>query len=136
MVRFVQELITNRSFKLHSGKYTSKTCTNKNGVPQGSVLARMLFNIYTSVIPHTTSTQYTYADDIALVDSGLNYADIQQTLINDLTCLDLCLQRWPLRLNVNKTMSSCFHLTNCLANHQMEARGGEKIIPQRRCREE
>ena len=128
MVRFVQELSTNRSLKLHAGKDTSKTYTIKNGVPQGSVLAPIL-NIYTSDFPHIASTQYIYADDIALVDSGLNYADIQQTLTNDLICLDLDIQRWRLRLNVNKTVSNCFHLTNCLANHQMEVRCGEKTIP-------
>ena len=122
MVRFVQELITNRSFKLHADKDMSKTYTIKNGV-QGSILSPMLFNIYTSDIPHTASTQYIYADDIALMESRLNYADIQQTLTNDLICLDLYLQQWCLQLNVNKTVSSCFHL----ANHQMEVRCREKI---------
>ena len=129
MVRFVQELITNRSFKLHAGKNTSKTYTIKNGLRQGSVLAPILFNVYMSDIPHTASMQYVCADDIALVESGLNYADIQQTLTNDLNCLDLYLQRWRIRHNVNTTMSSYFHLTNCLTNHQMEVRCGEKTIP-------
>ena len=44
MVQFIRELITNRSFKLYVGKYSSKTYTIKNGVPQCSVLAPMLFN--------------------------------------------------------------------------------------------
>ena len=127
MVWFVPGLITNRTFKLHAGKDTSKTYTIKNGVPQGSVLAPMLFNINTSDIPHTASMQYIYAG--ALMELGLNHADIQQTLTNDLTWLDLYLQRWRLQLNINKTMSSCFHLTNCLANHQMEVRCREKTIP-------
>ena len=83
-----------------------KTCTIKNGVPQSSVLAPMLFNIYTSNIPHTASTQYICADDIALMESGLNYADIHQTLTNDLTCLDLYLQRWRFRLNSEQLLSS------------------------------
>ena len=129
MVLFAKELITNRIIKLHAGKDTSKTYTIKNGVQQGSVLALILFNIYTSNIPQTASTQYIYADDIALVESTLNYADIQQTLINDLTCLHLYLQRWRLHLNVNKTVSSCFLLTNCVANHQRKVRCGEKTIP-------
>ena len=62
-------------------------------------------------IPKTASAKYMYADDIALMESGLNYAEIQQTLTNDLTNLDMYLQRWRLRLNVEKTVSSCFHLT-------------------------
>ena len=102
MVQFIRELITNRSFKLYVGKDSSKTYTIKNGVPQGSVLAPMLFNIYMYDIPKTASTKYMYADDIALMESGLNYAEIQQTLTNDLTNLDMYLQRWRLRLNVEK----------------------------------
>ena len=31
-------------------------------------------------IPKTALTKYMYADDIALMESGLNYAEIQQTL--------------------------------------------------------
>ncbi|KAI0212168.1 Poly(ADP-ribose) glycohydrolase [Lamellibrachia satsuma] len=62
------------------------------------------------------------------MESGLNYADIQQTLTNDLTCLDLYLQRWRLRRNVNKTVSSCFHLTNCLRRENV-CGCGEKMIP-------
>ena len=131
MVQFTRELITNRSFKLYVGKDSSKTYTIKNGVPQGSVLALMLFNIYIYMydIPKTASTKYMYADDIALMESGLNYAEIQQTLTNDLTNLDMYLQRWRLRLNVENTVSSCFHLTNFLAKHQMEVSCGGNTIP-------
>ena len=45
MVRFIRELITNRSFKLYFGKDSSKTYTIKNGVPRGSVLVPKLFTI-------------------------------------------------------------------------------------------
>ena len=76
MVRFICELITNRSFKLYVDRDSSKTYTIKNGLPQGSVLAPVLFNIYIYMydIPKTASTKYMYADDIPLVESGLNYS--------------------------------------------------------------
>ena len=35
----------------------------KNGVPQGSVLAPLLFSVYTADLPHTRSKKYIYADD-------------------------------------------------------------------------
>ena len=56
----------------------------------------------------TASTKYMYADDIALMESGLNYAEIQQTLTND--NLDMYLQRWRLRLNVGKNNEQLFSL--------------------------
>ena len=53
-------------------------------------------------IPKTAATKYIYADDIAVMESGLNYAEIQQTLTNDLTNLDMYFQQWRPRLNVGK----------------------------------
>ena len=80
-------------------------------------------------IPKTAATNYIYADDIALMESGLNYAEIQHALTNDMTNLDMYFQQWRLRLNVEKTESSCFHLTNCMAKHQMEVSCGGNTIP-------
>ena len=68
MVSFVMELLTNRSFTLRtSDGQVSRLRRIHNGVPQGSTLAPTLFNIYISDIPKTTSKQYGYADDLALL---------------------------------------------------------------------
>ena len=45
----------------------SKLRSMKNGVPQGSVLSPMLFNIYIGDLPETTSRKYGYADDLAIL---------------------------------------------------------------------
>ena len=63
------------------------------------------------------------------MESGLNYADIKQTLTNDLTNLDMYFQQWRLRLNVEKTVSSCFHHTNYMAKRHMEVSCGGNTIP-------
>ena len=71
MVSFVMELLTNRSFKLKtSDGQVSRLRRLRNGVPQGSTLSPTLFNIYISDIPQTTSMQYGYADDLALLVVG------------------------------------------------------------------
>ena len=65
-------MIASRSFIMHVGADRSKQRFLKNGVPQGSVLAPLLFNLHTSDLPKTQSKKYIYADDIALMISGEN----------------------------------------------------------------
>ena len=67
LVRFIVH-ISNRSFILEtSDGQCSGLQRLKNGVPQGSTLVPMLFNIYITDIPDTVSTQYGCADDLALL---------------------------------------------------------------------
>ena len=70
MVKMIMELVRNRGFTLTSGdsKQTRLRCL-KNGVPQGSVLAPILFDIYTYNLPFMVSRKFAYADDLALLHS-------------------------------------------------------------------
>jgi len=65
------ENLSNRRFVLRtSGGQENRARRLKNGVPQGSILAVCLFNIYISDIPTTLSTKLAYADDLALAFTG------------------------------------------------------------------
>ena len=71
MVRMIMELVRNKSFTLTTGdSKRSRLRRLKNGVPQGSVLAPLLFNIYVYDLPSTVSRRYAYADDLALLYSS------------------------------------------------------------------
>ena len=73
MVKMIMELVRNRSFTLTTGdSKQSRLRRLKNGVPQGSVLAPLLFNIYTYDLPSTISRKFGYADDLALLHSSGN----------------------------------------------------------------
>ena len=113
MVRMILELIRNRSFTLTTGD--SKPCRLlhlRNGVPQGSVLAPLLFDICTYTLLSTNSRKYAYADDLTLMHSFRDWKGLEETLSQDMTTLSAYFRTWMVNLNHAKTMTAAFHLHN------------------------
>ena len=78
MVKMIIVLVRNQSFTLTTGdSKQNRLCRLKNGVPQGLVLATLLFNIYTYDLPSMTSRKFVYADDLALLHSSGNWKDLE-----------------------------------------------------------
>ena len=68
MVHMIMEMVGNGSFTLATGNSKRSSLRRlKNDVPQGSVLAPLLFNIYISDLSTTVSRKYAYADDLAIM---------------------------------------------------------------------
>lgn len=92
-----------------------------NDLPQGSVLARLLFNIYCSDISATQSTKFMYADDIdmaiAIQSERLNTTE--DTLMEDLHILDNNFMKWGHQPNPTESRMAIFHLNNLLTHHQL-----------------
>ena len=66
-VRMIMELVRNRSFTLTTGdSKQSRLRRQKNGVPEGSVLTPLLFNIYTYDLSSMIFRKFAYADDLAI----------------------------------------------------------------------
>ena len=130
MVSFVMELLTNRSFKLKtSDGQVSRLRRLRNGVPQGSTLSPTLFNIYISDIPQTTSMQYGYADDLALLAADDSWEKVEETLNHDMQAITNYLQKWRLILSTAKTTSTAFHLNNRDSRRQLAVSVNGTMLP-------
>ena len=120
MVKMIMELVWNRSFTLTtSNGDKSRLRRLKNGVPQGSVLAPLLYNIYTYDLPATVSRRFAYADDLALLHSDRDWQALEGTLSHDMETLVAYLHNWRLKLSESKTVTQAFHLYNREADREI-----------------
>ncbi|KAJ3605357.1 hypothetical protein NHX12_027404 [Muraenolepis orangiensis] len=121
MVNFIMEMLSNRSFILQtSDGQRSRLRRLRNGVPQGSVLSPMLFNIYIFDLPVTTSRRYGYADDLAIMLHQPTWKAVEEGLNQDMDVLAAYLRSWRLQLSTGKTVSAVFHLCNREARRELE----------------
>ena len=124
------ELIRNRSFTLSIGdSKRSRLRRLRNGLPQGSVLAPLLFNIYTYDLPFTISQKYAYADDLVLMHTSKDWKTLEGTLSQDMTTLSAYLQTWRLKLSHTKTVTTAFHLNNLEAKRELKIFDNGKLLP-------
>ena len=130
MVRMIMEFVRNRSFTLTTGdSKQSRLHRLKNGVPQGSVLSLLLFNIYTYDLPSMISRKFVYADDLALLHSSGNWKDLEETLSQDMSTLSAYLQTWRLKLSHTKTVTTAFHLNNREAKRELKVYNNGRLLP-------
>ena len=122
MVSLIMELVQNRSFTLTTGNgLRSRLRSLRNGVPQESVLAPLLFNIYTHDLPVTTAKKFAYADDLAILHSAKSWQMLEAVLTQNMSIISTYLQKWKLRLSITKTMTAVFHLYNMEAKRELHA---------------
>ena len=130
MVKMIMGLVRNRSFTLTtSDSKQSRLRSLKNGVPQRSVLAPLLSNIYTYDHPSMISRKFAYADDLALLHSSGNWKDLEGTLSQDMSTLSTYLQTWRLKLSHTKTVTAAFHLNNRETKRELKVYNNGRRLP-------
>jgi len=120
-VSAVELLLRNRRFRVHMGDKTSAWRTQKNCLPQCSVLAPTLFNLYTNDLPVTLCRRFAYADDIYCAMQAQIFAELECDLTADTAHARITryCQQWRLKPSASKTIASAFHLQNTRAAREL-----------------
>lgn len=122
-VKIIQSLLQNRRFYVTLEGKKSRWRRQNNGLAQGSVLAPILFNLYTNDQPTPENTEhFLYADDLAITAQGRCFEDVEIKLELALgTMLDYY-QANSLKPNPSKTEVSAFLLNTHQANRKLHVR--------------
>ena len=92
----------------------------RNRLPQGGVLAPMLFNIYTNDQPiHTGTRSFIYADGLYIASQKTDFHDIEASLTSALATMTTHYDTNQLRAHPSKTQVCAFHLTNIEAKREL-----------------
>lgn len=94
--------------------YYSRWETVRHGVPQGSVLGPLLFNIYINDFPGSVNIEsdvIMFADDTSVLISNSDYDELNRKFNSVLTCVSKWFQTNQLVLNAEKTNLVKFTLT-------------------------
>ena len=94
--------------------------------PQGSVLARLLYNIYTNDQPTDEKTsRFIYADDLCITSPENSFEVVEQNLTDSLTLL---IRKEPSKTKCIKTQVCAFHPRNREANRPLKVTWSETSL--------
>ena len=116
----IRNMLENRCFFVVLNGKKSRWRRQRNGLPQGRVLAPMLFNIYTNGQPvHADTRSFIYADDFCIASQGNDFNNIEASLTSALSTMATYFDTNQLRANPSKTQVCASQLRNREAKREL-----------------
>lgn len=108
---FLESFLTNRTFRVKLGKTLSGDRPFTRGLPQGSVLSPILFNLVMSDLAtnHAAVNMTIYADDLCLWTTASWVSTLEGYMQAALNNVEQHLKNIGLHLSANKTKYMAFH---------------------------
>ena len=120
LTKFIRTMLSNRRIKVELNGKQSRWRNQRNGLPQGSVLSPLLFNVYTNDQPLLVApNSFIYADDLCLTTQQKTFEQVETTLASGLNELGAYYKENHLRPNPAKTQLTAFHLKNRHADRKL-----------------
>ncbi|KAK9717109.1 zinc finger associated protein [Popillia japonica] len=106
LTKIVQEWLEDRAFRVRVNEEKSEERRAREGLPQGSPLSPILFNLYVKDMPQVVDKEialFQFADDTAIVAQGQNAEMCLKKIERNLKKIGDHARRWKMRLNEDKT---------------------------------
>ena len=140
MFKFIENFITNRYFSVNVNGFSNNKLELESGIPQGSVIAPTLFNIFINDLAKTMTdsdstvkTQFSlglFADDAAFWRVGKKFDDIKNDLQKDVLKLQKWGENWGVTISQAKTVSIIFVKLSRTMSKKLNLFFNDKLIPQ------
>lgn len=108
ITKLVKSFLTKRSFHVSIDGTASKSHNIIAGVPQGSVLSPILYNIFMSDLAISFCEKCMFADDTSVQKSAKSPTKIVKSLSSASKQLSDFCKKWKIKLNGGKTQASYF----------------------------
>lgn len=103
IVKLIRSFLDGRVYSVNVGNLSSDLRPISAGVPQGSVMAPMLFNVYISDLPVVGDLQSQFADDQAILISSHKTAAIKNKLQQSARRMSRYFRKWRICVNGAKS---------------------------------
>lgn len=121
IIKIIQNMLTGRSFRVCVDGHLSDVFDMPAGVPQGSVLGPLLFNLYLFDIPIRQDLKcIQYADDITVYVTHSDPGLAQNSLTIQLVDLSKYFKAW--RLNLNKVKTEFINILGLVSDSGIKLR--------------